>query len=152
MTQADTSPRAADHTHEQTGGANGAYAHEHDGGDAHWHDEFGEHHGEGMSPEEAQALSEHLWKLENVELSTVGVDVGSSTSHLMFSRVHMQRIGQGLSSRFVVVNREVLWRSPILLTPYLDDNTIDSDQLGDFIHESYREAGIDRSGIDSGAI
>ena len=48
-------------------------------------------------------------------------------------------MGDLLSSRFVVVNREVLWRSPILLTPYRDNNTIDSDQLDGFIHNAYRE-------------
>src|SRR5258708_14129759 len=36
---------------------------------------------------------------DNVELTTVGIDVGSSTSHLMFSRLHLQRLGQDPSSR-----------------------------------------------------
>ena len=30
---------------------------------------------------------------ENIELITVGIDIGSSTSHLMFSRIHLQRLG-----------------------------------------------------------
>src|SRR5260370_1153711 len=38
---------------------------------------------------------------DNVELTTVGIDVGSSTSHLIFSRLHLQRLGQYLSSRYV---------------------------------------------------
>src|SRR5690348_10057172 len=58
---------------------------------------------------------------DNIELTTVGIDVGSSTSHLMFSKLHLQRLGQYLSSRYVVVNRETLHRSPILLTPYRAD-------------------------------
>jgi len=56
--------------------------------------------------------------VENVELATVGIDIGSSTSHLVFSRVLMRRDAPGLSSRFVVAAREVRWRSPIILTPY----------------------------------
>jgi ethanolamine utilization protein EutA len=52
----------------------------------------------------------------------------------------------------VVVNREVLWRSPILITPYLDDNTIDVAQLESFIEGSYKEAGLTREEIDSGAV
>src|SRR5579862_8980635 len=134
--------KAADHTHEQTGGATGAFVHAHDGGDAHWHDEFGEHHGEGMTPEEAQALGEFLWKLENVELTTVGVDVGSSTSHLMFSKVHLKRMGEALSSRFVVVNRETLYRSPIMLTPYRPDFTIAAEKLEVFFGDAYRQSGL----------
>src|SRR3977135_3072504 len=38
---------------------------------------------------------------DNIELTTVGIDVGSSTSHLMFSRLHLQRLDQYLSSRYV---------------------------------------------------
>src|SRR5688500_15101547 len=133
---------------------------DHELGFGHLHDRDGfdydlvDHHGddEEMTEEELEAISQAIWKLENVEMNTVGVDVGSSTSHLMFSKVHMQRMGDLLSSRFVVVNREVLWRSPILLTPYRPDNTIDAEQLDQFVHEAYREAGLERSDIDSGAV
>ena len=64
-----------------------------------------------------EPLNEVAWAADNVELTTVGIDIGSSTSHLMFARVHLQRLGTALSSRFVVVGRKVLWKSPILLTP-----------------------------------
>jgi ethanolamine utilization protein EutA len=87
-----------------------------------------------------------------VQLVTVGIDVGSSTSHLMFSRLHLERQGQALSSRYVVVLREVLHRSPILLTPYTADYNIDAEKLGDFVHQAYREAGMLPGDVDSGAI
>lgn len=105
-----------------------------------------------MSTEQQQAIADVIWAADNVELTTVGVDVGSSTSHLMFAKVHLQRLTTALSSRFVVVGREVLWRSPILLTPYLDDNTIDVGQLERFIEAAYKEAGLTRDSIDSGAV
>jgi ethanolamine utilization protein EutA len=89
---------------------------------------------------------------DNIELTTVGIDIGSSTSHLMFSRLHLQRLGQFLSSRYVVVNREALYRSEILLTPYRPDYTIDADSLGQFIGKAYQEAGLAPDDIDSGAI
>jgi ethanolamine utilization protein EutA len=107
---------------------------------------------EEMTPEELAAFDEFLWKLENVELTTVGVDVGSSTSHLMFSRVHLRRMGQNLSSRFVVVNREVLYRSPIMLTPYRPDYSIDAEQLESFFGDAYQKAELKREDIDAGAI
>ncbi len=105
-----------------------------------------------MSEEDQAAIADAIWSADNVELVTVGVDVGSSTSHLMFAKVHMQRLTTALSSRFVVVNREVLWRSPILLTPYLSDNTIDVGQLATFFQAGYKEAGLERDQIDSGAV
>ena len=56
-----------------------------------------------VSAEEQQAIAEVIWAADNVELTTVGIDVGSSTSHLMFARVHLRRLATALSRRFVVV-------------------------------------------------
>jgi ethanolamine utilization protein EutA len=102
--------------------------------------------------EPGDEINEVAWSADNVELTTVGIDIGSSTSHLMFARVHLQRLTTALSSRFVVVGRRVLWQSPILLTPYLPDYTIDVDELGDFLGGCYAYAGIEPGDIDSGAV
>ncbi len=115
----------------------------HEGGEPHFHD---------WSPEAREAAARAIWQSENVELTTVGIDIGSSTSHLMFSKVHLQRKTQLLSSEFVVVGREVLWRSPILFTPFLPDFTIDAARLGAFIDSAYAEAGLAAERIDSGAV
>jgi ethanolamine utilization protein EutA len=105
-----------------------------------------------MTEAERAEVARMIWSQENVELKTVGIDVGSSTSHLLFAKVSLQRQSQGLSSRFVVVGREVLWRSPIMLTPFLPNGTIDADALGRFIHGAYGQAGFARDEIDSGAV
>ncbi len=105
-----------------------------------------------VTPEEEAALAKTIWDQDNVELTTVGVDIGSSTSHLMFARVHLQRLAEGLSSRFVVVNRKVLWRSPILLTPYRPDKTIDADELSAFFQKAYKDAKLTPDEIDTGAV
>ncbi|HEY7246405.1 MAG TPA: ethanolamine ammonia-lyase reactivating factor EutA [Xanthobacteraceae bacterium] len=104
-----------------------------------------------VSAEDA-AVNEVAWAADNVELTTVGIDIGSSTSHLMFARVHLQRLAAALSSRFVVVDRKILWQSPILLTPYRSDYTIDVDELAGFIGGCYAFAGIEREKVDSGAV
>jgi ethanolamine utilization protein EutA len=123
-----------------------------------WHDfEFDHDHDDDDHPDGAGGWDGPISKndfyyADNVELTTVGIDVGSSTSHLMFSRLHLQRLGQYLSSRYVVVNREMLHRSPILLTPYRADNTIDADALDAFVREAYAEAGLTPADVDSGAI
>ena len=115
------------------------------------HDGDGEHVHE-MTLDARGRLSEQIWKLENVELTTVGIDIGSSTSHLIFAGVRLQRKTQALSSQFVVVDRKVLWKSPILLTPFAVDGTIDAARLGRFIADSYAEAGFARDAIDTGAV
>jgi ethanolamine utilization protein EutA len=104
------------------------------------------------TPAERLAIARTIWDQDNVAFTTVGIDIGSSTSHLLFAKVALQRQVQGLSSRFVVVGREIVWRSPILLTPFLPDGTIDAAALGDFIAHSYRDAGFTQGSIDSGAV
>lgn len=118
----------------------------------HAHDDDDEPHFHDWSEEAKGALADVLWKTDNIELTTVGIDIGSSTSHLMFARVHLQRKAQLLSSQFVVVRRDILWRSPILLTPFLADYTIDADRLRTFIDDAYRSAGLAPAAIDSGAV
>ena len=105
-----------------------------------------------LTEEDLREINESAWLADNVELTTVGIDIGSSTSHLMFARVHLQRLASALSSRFVVIDRRVLWQSPILLTPYLSDYTIDTAKLADFIAEAYADAGLARGDVDSGAV
>jgi ethanolamine utilization protein EutA len=100
----------------------------------------------------ADEVNEVAWASDNVELTTIGIDVGSSTSHLMFARVHLARTSPSMSSRFVVVHRKVLWQSPILLTPYLPDYTIDVDELAGFVGGCYAYAEIEPGDIDSGAV
>lgn len=104
-----------------------------------------------ITPAEREGLSQAIWSADNVELTTVGIDIGSSTTHLMFARVHLQRLSTALSSRFVMAGREILWRSPVRLTPYCADSTIDAARLGRFVRACYAKAGFGRDEVDSGA-
>jgi ethanolamine utilization protein EutA len=104
------------------------------------------------SAAERAAIARTIWDQDNVAFTTVGIDIGSSTSHLLFAKVALQRQSQGLSSRFVVIGREIVWRSPILLTPFLPDGSIDAAELGEFIRRCYRDAGFSQGEIDSGAV
>ncbi|MGE0652538.1 MAG: ethanolamine ammonia-lyase reactivating factor EutA [Alphaproteobacteria bacterium] len=90
----------------------------------------------------------HIVDEGEFDLTSVGVDIGSSTSHLVFSRLHMECIG----SRYKIVEREILHESDILLTPYVDGEVIDSDALGTFIESCYRKADLKRDAIDTGAL
>jgi ethanolamine utilization protein EutA len=85
---------------------------------------------------------------DEIRLVSVGVDIGSSTSHLVFSRLVLER----LDNRYIVTQREVFHESDVLLTPYADDMTIDAKKLGDFIDQQYDAAGLDPSAIDTGAL
>ncbi len=85
---------------------------------------------------------------DEICLLTVGVDIGSSTSHLVFSRIVLER----LDSRYVVSERETFYGSDILLTPYSAEETIDAEALGAFIKKEYADAKVDPDEIDTGAL
>src|SRR4026208_2099575 len=73
--------------------------------------------------------------LEMFSLKSVGIDIGSSTSHLIFSLITLRREGAALSGKFRVSNREVLFRSPIMLSNDTAATKIYTDRVNDFIHE-----------------
>ena len=85
---------------------------------------------------------------DEIVILSVGVDIGSSTSHLVFSRIVLER----LESRYVVAERETFYASDILLTPYSAENTIDAEALGAFIKKEYEDAKVEPDEIDTGAL
>jgi ethanolamine utilization protein EutA len=85
---------------------------------------------------------------DSLRLVSVGVDIGSATSHLVFSRLELER----QDNRYVVVSRTVLAESEILLTPYLEGNTIDGEALERFVERQYAAAGLQRADVDTGAL
>jgi ethanolamine utilization protein EutA len=94
----------------------------------------------------------YVYSGDSIELTTVGIDIGSSTSHLIFSRLKLRRLGQHLSSRYVVVSREALYRSPIMLTPYTADYCINAQRLQTFVDQAYAAAGLTAANVDTGAV
>ena len=101
--------------------------------------------------QEMQVLeTEDLLGLEAFRQKSVGIDIGSSTSHLIFSELMLRR--EGFSSRFRVTERKVLFQSRILLTPYVSGTLLDVQALQAFIEDTYRTAGVQPDDIDGGAV
>lgn len=105
-----------------------------------------------FDPEAAAAIDRYIESQEHLELKTVGIDIGSSTSHLLFAKIILEREAQDLSSRYVVVRRDIVWRSPIMLTPFTKAGAIDAEKLEAFITKCYEDAGTTPDAIDSGAV
>jgi ethanolamine utilization protein EutA (predicted chaperonin) len=114
----------------------GEYDHDHD------HDDLG-----GYDLE-----NDALWQQDHIQLVSVGIDIGSSGTQVIFSRVQMRRLAEDLTSRYFVVNRETLHQSPVALTPYQSEERIDERAVGDIIDRAYEEAGIHPDNIDTGAV
>ncbi|MDE8348427.1 MAG: ethanolamine ammonia-lyase reactivating factor EutA [Acidocella sp.] len=85
---------------------------------------------------------------DEIQIVSVGIDIGSSTTHLAFSRITLERV----DSHYIVAQREVLFESAILLTPYVGENDIDTAALKNFFEAQYQRANIDFDTIDTGAL
>jgi ethanolamine utilization protein EutA len=123
------------------------FNHVHEDGDYsdhdHDHDDF----------ETSGPLEENpIWLQDNVSLTSVGIDIGSSGTQVVFSRVKLRRMGEDLSSRYFVVSRETLFQSPVALTPYQSETRIDEAGLGKIIDDAYSAANLHPDNIDTGAV
>ena len=77
-----------------------------------------------------------IWLQDHVTLVSVGIDIGSSGTQVIFSRINLRRYGEDLTSRYYVVSRETLYQSPVALTPYASEERIDDDGLKRIIDDS----------------
>jgi ethanolamine utilization protein EutA len=93
-----------------------------------------------------------LWRQDNVSLTTVGIDIGSSGTQVIFSRVNLRRLAEDLTSRYYVVSRETLFQSPVALTPYQNEERIDDAKLGAIIDDAYNAAKLHPDNIDTGVV
>jgi ethanolamine utilization protein EutA len=91
-------------------------------------------------------------EINEIEILSVGVDVGSSTSHLVFSNLVLKRDQRSVTRRFNIQERNIIYEGRIIHTPLLDDNTIDIVRLTDFFKDEYRRAGVDPADIQTGAV
>ncbi|HEX7233132.1 MAG TPA: ethanolamine ammonia-lyase reactivating factor EutA [Candidatus Binatia bacterium] len=105
-----------------------------------------EHHGHGEHGHDHEgAVGPHT------HLTSVGIDIGSSTSHLMFSQL-LIGYPSVLQRKPIVLERNVIARSPILLTPFSGDWNIEAEPLRDLVDETFQAAGLSREEIDTGAV
>lgn len=119
---------------------------DHDHGDGGDHDH--DHDFQGA----VNGVDQTLWAQDNVVLHSVGIDIGSAGTQVVFSKIHLQRVADQLSTRYVVLSRDTLYQSPHSLTPYQSDTLIDIAALGQIIEAAYAGAGLHADDVDTGAV
>jgi ethanolamine utilization protein EutA len=117
----------------------------HDIGDDHYHED-------GDYALDFEPEDDGLWQADHVSLVSVGIDIGSSGSQVIFSRIELARMAADMSSRYFVVSRTSLYQSPISLTPYATGLTIDARALGAIMDDAYHAAGLRPDQVDTGAV
>jgi ethanolamine utilization protein EutA len=93
-----------------------------------------------------------LMEVDEFKLLSVGIDIGSSTSHLAFANLLLKRDEQSKTRRFNIAERNIIYEGQIINTPLLDQDTIDTKSLIDFLRSEYRRAGIDQDDVHTGAV
>src|SRR5215471_6419585 len=119
----------------------------------HEHDEYSDHDHDHFEFDEDGPLEQNpIWLQDHVTLVSVGIDIGSAGTQVIFSRINLRRYGEDLTSRYYVVSRETLYQSPVALTPYQSEERIDDAALGKIIDDAYAGAGLHPDNIDTGAV
>ena len=87
------------------------------------------------------------------ELLSVGLDVGTTSTQMVVSRLEVSNRASGFSvPEFTIGKREILYQSPVYFTPLLEEKRMDAAALRQIVEREYRAAGIRREEVDTGAI
>src|SRR5258708_9254557 len=87
------------------------------------------------------------------ELLSVGIDVGTTTTQIVFSRLLLKDVARsGQIPRINITDREIIYQSPIVFTPLKDYETVDADKLNDLVRREYASAKINPKDVETGAV
>jgi ethanolamine utilization protein EutA len=87
------------------------------------------------------------------EMLSVGIDVGTTTTQVVFSRLKVRNTARpGLVPRIEIDARAVEHVGAIAFTPLLGPDEIDADSLLQLVHQEYVAAGIDPMDVETGAV
>ena len=86
-------------------------------------------------------------------LLSVGIDVGTTTTQVVFSRLTLQDTARpGQIPRIGITDKSVVYQSPIVFTPLADRETVDAARLTELVRREYAAAGVDPAQVETGAV
>lgn len=84
---------------------------------------------------------------------SAGIDVGTSTTQIIFSRMTIQNTGGfGSVPKIEIVDKEIIHESEIYFTPLLSENEIDGDKVSDIVMSEYKKANLTPDMLTTGAV
>ena len=88
-----------------------------------------------------------------MNLLSVGIDVGTSTTQVVFSALTLEdRGGRFTAPNITISKKEVIYRGAIHETPLLQDNLIDTQALRGIVEGEFRQAGVALGSTGTGAV
>ncbi len=86
-------------------------------------------------------------------LLSVGLDVGTTTTQLIVSRLQVQNEAASFTvPKMQITGREILYRSQVHFTPLLGKDLVDAEAVRRIVEAEYQKAGITPAQVDSGAV
>jgi ethanolamine utilization protein EutA len=87
------------------------------------------------------------------ELLSVGIDIGTSTTQMIFSKLMIENMASSYTvPRIVIVDKQIIYRSNIYFTPLISEREIDGNKIKELIEAEYKKAGVNKADIDTGAV
>ena len=87
------------------------------------------------------------------KLISVGLDVGTTTTQLILSRLTVENRGNAFSvPQMAIGNREILYQSPVIFTPLISGELVDGEAIAHWVTEQYSNANIAKNQVDTGAV
>jgi len=87
------------------------------------------------------------------KLLSVGLDVGTTTTQLILSELEIENAASGFTvPKMQITGRSIRYRSPVWFTPLLGQDKVDGEGIRELVKGAYRDAGVEKSQIDTGAI
>lgn len=87
------------------------------------------------------------------KILSAGIDIGTSTTQLVFSRLWIQNVsGFGMIPQIKIVKKEILYRSDIYYTPLISTEEIDAEAVKKIIWTEYKKAGVLPEDLTTGAV
>ncbi len=86
-------------------------------------------------------------------LLSVGIDIGTSTTSIIFSKIVIENSSHGSHiPLYKIVEKEIIYRSKIYFTPLISNNLLDVLAIKDIILKEYENANIKPSNVSIGAV
>lgn len=84
---------------------------------------------------------------------SVGIDIGTSTTQLIFSRLTIENLASSYTvPKISIVEKEVIYRSKIYFTPLSSTTEIDADEIKEIVRLEYEKAAIPIEELKTGAV
>lgn len=92
-------------------------------------------------------------EVNNQTITSVGIDIGTTTTQLVISRLTIENTASGsFVPRVEITEKEVIHRSQIYFTPLLDRDLINAVAVSKIVETEYLAAGLTPEMIDTGAV